>query len=364
MAQDWAEDVKRHVPDADDGVIAGIVRYCGIALQNKDSSLVSFGDPVETGRVRDNFLRKKLALTESDDVLDSAIASVGERMKGVSFKNRVTVYYLLAQHFGKLDVFGGIAGKAMGVTGAGAGIAGAAVAGAAALGAGAVAAVTPTAEPVVASVAAAAPVTVKATPAPAPVYDAPAASGGGFKWLAWLLLLAGIAAAIFALSKCSRDQAVVTPAVDPVANEVAAPAETAAPADTVTPAATAAAPVAAAIPGGDRVTSEMRDGKPALRVYFETARTAVPGALAASATALSAYLTANPTAKVAVSGFNDPRGNVAQNAALSRGRAENVRDTLVAAGVPADKIELVPPAAATDTSVSLDEARRVEVVVR
>ena len=47
MAEDWAADVKKYVPDADDAAIAGIVRYCGIALQKRDSSLVAFGDVTE-----------------------------------------------------------------------------------------------------------------------------------------------------------------------------------------------------------------------------------------------------------------------------------------------------------------------------
>src|SRR5512139_980986 len=105
MAQDWAADVRKYAANADDGVIAGIVRYCGIALRNRDSSLVSFSDPSELARVRNNFLKKKLALPHADDALDAAIGAVGERMKGDRTRNRVTVYYLLAEHFGKLDSF-------------------------------------------------------------------------------------------------------------------------------------------------------------------------------------------------------------------------------------------------------------------
>ena len=47
MAEDWYADVKKYVPGADTNVVAAIVRYCGIALQNRDSSLVSFSDPAE-----------------------------------------------------------------------------------------------------------------------------------------------------------------------------------------------------------------------------------------------------------------------------------------------------------------------------
>jgi hypothetical protein len=105
MAEDWAADVKKYVPDADDAAIKGIVRHCGIALQKRDSSLVSFSDKTELDRVREGFLKKKLALTDSDADLDAALAEVGQTLKDDRTKNRVTVYYLLADKYGKLDLF-------------------------------------------------------------------------------------------------------------------------------------------------------------------------------------------------------------------------------------------------------------------
>ena len=103
MAEDWVAHVKKYVPDANDKAITGIIKYCGIALHKQDSAMVAFHDKEEVGRVRDHFLKKKLALTESDADLDKAIAAVGEKMKGDHSKQRVTAYYLLAQHFGKLE---------------------------------------------------------------------------------------------------------------------------------------------------------------------------------------------------------------------------------------------------------------------
>ena len=46
-----------------------------------------------------------LGLTMTDAELDGAIASIGETIKADRTKNRVTVYYLLADHFGKLSAF-------------------------------------------------------------------------------------------------------------------------------------------------------------------------------------------------------------------------------------------------------------------
>ena len=105
MATDWAADVKKYDAKADQTAIAGIVRYCGIALRNRGSALVSFSDKAETDRVRNNFLKKKLGLTQADSVLDAAIAKVGEQMKADRTKNRVTVYYLLAADLGQLGQF-------------------------------------------------------------------------------------------------------------------------------------------------------------------------------------------------------------------------------------------------------------------
>jgi hypothetical protein len=105
VGTDWAADVIRYVPNADEKAIAGIVRHCGIALRNRDSSLVSFSDKAEVDRVRESFLKKKLGLTAPDEKLDEAITAVGEIMKGDRTRNRVTVYYLLADRFGKLSDF-------------------------------------------------------------------------------------------------------------------------------------------------------------------------------------------------------------------------------------------------------------------
>ena len=98
----YVADIKKYTSSVNEAAVAGIVRHCGIALRSKDSSLVAATDPDELKTVRESWLKKKLTLTEGDTALDKAIQGVMTKMKGERAKHRVTVYYLLAEHYGKL----------------------------------------------------------------------------------------------------------------------------------------------------------------------------------------------------------------------------------------------------------------------
>lgn len=371
MAEDWLADVRKYVADADETVVSAIVKYLGIALRNRDSSLVSFSDKTETDRVRENFLKKKLGLTHDDAALDAAIADVGARMKEDRTKNRVTVYYLLAQHFGLLSLFGGAAG-ATGAVGAAGAAAGLAAAGGLAGGSAAgdvgrddeAAAAVPLAAAgltgAAATPAAAAPPPAAPSVAPAPSAAAPQSAyssgqsekdGGGMGWLPWLLLLLVLAALLFfGLRYCSKQETAVAPATDDTAiSETVAPA--------------APAPVVA-IPEGAGVVAADREGKPMLTVYFDTGKSEVSNDLTTASSAVKTYLDGNPAATLAVSGYNDPTGNAAANAELSKNRAQSVKAALEKLGFAADKVVLEKPAEATTTGTDNSAARRVEVTVK
>ena len=90
-------------PDMD--LLTKVTVGLGPSIYNADSSTVSGSDAKELATVKNNFLIKKLGLSESDD-LDGAIASVMETY-GQSNRNkyRVVVYYLLMQHFKKESVY-------------------------------------------------------------------------------------------------------------------------------------------------------------------------------------------------------------------------------------------------------------------
>jgi hypothetical protein len=79
---------------------------------------------------------------------------------------------------------------------------------------------------------------------------------------------------------------------------------------------------------------------PMLRVFFDSGKTEVAPEFADKAKALVAYLQGNPDAKAVISGFNDPTGDPAKNAELSKHRAEAVQTALVAAGVPIERTAL------------------------
>ena len=66
---------------------------------------MSASDKTELNLLRDGFLKKKLALTAADPILDAVIGEVMQKMAGERNKSRVTVCYLLADKFGKLDAF-------------------------------------------------------------------------------------------------------------------------------------------------------------------------------------------------------------------------------------------------------------------
>ncbi len=138
--------------------------------------------------------------------------------------------------------------------------------------------------------------------------------------------------------------AVVLPAVVVPAVPAPAPVATPTPAPAVAP--VAAVPMA----------------KPMATLYFATGKFDVPADTNTLLTDVVAYLKTNTASKAVISGYNDPRGNAAANAELSKNRAKMTRESLKAAGIDEARIEMRKPG---DTNLGGDpkEARRVEVTV-
>lgn len=219
--------------------------------------------------------------------------------------------------------------------------------------------------------------------------DTAVAEGGSLmKWLPWLA--AGIAA-LFVLSYCNKGGDIAKQNSDNAkANATAAasaPAAPAAPVEakvapvTMSPAdaaattanaakaaaatADAAKATAEAIPTGAGLVSYMANGMPALKVYFDTGKTEVATDFSEKSKDIMAYLKDNTGAKAIVSGYNDPTGNAAANAELSKNRAKGVAAALKTAGIAEDRVLLEKPASTTaGAALSNQEARRVEVTIR
>jgi outer membrane protein OmpA-like peptidoglycan-associated protein len=112
---------------------------------------------------------------------------------------------------------------------------------------------------------------------------------------------------------------------------------------------------------GSKAAAARATTAPLTRVYFELGKAELP---ADAAAALVPYAkSAREGRVVAVSGYHDASGDAASNEELAKRRAIAVRDALVGAGAPADRIELRKPALATGDG-DAREARRVEITLQ
>ncbi len=106
LIAEYAEDLKNKcgvTPDMD--LLTKVTIGCGPSIYNPDASTVAGTQKSELVTVKTNFLKKKLGLTDSQD-LDGAIDKVIDQY-GRSERNkyRAVVYYLLVKHFGKESVY-------------------------------------------------------------------------------------------------------------------------------------------------------------------------------------------------------------------------------------------------------------------
>lgn len=107
MSTKYDENVKAVCNKFEEKAVEGLVKHLGIALRTtKDAATVACSDKSELNRIRDGFMKKKLALKDSDPDLEKALQEVCEKMgKGNKSKCRVAFYYLLAEKYGKISDF-------------------------------------------------------------------------------------------------------------------------------------------------------------------------------------------------------------------------------------------------------------------
>lgn len=103
-------------------------------------------------------------------------------------------------------------------------------------------------------------------------------------------------------------------------------------------------------------------------VLFASDRSEIPGAEMVNIAAVANYMKQHAGVFVRLDGHADPRGTDAYNVALSQRRVDAVRDALVQAGVPAERITTVAsgegrPMCTEQTEECFQARRRVEVYV-
>ncbi len=89
----------------DMALLTKVVIGLGPAVYNADASKVAGSDQSELDTIKNNFLIRKLGLSEGD-ALDAAIDKVIETYgRSNRDKHRAVVYYMLTVHFNKQSVY-------------------------------------------------------------------------------------------------------------------------------------------------------------------------------------------------------------------------------------------------------------------
>ncbi len=89
--------------DAD--LLDKVTTGCGPAIYNADAATVAASDDAELETVKNNFLIKKLGLTESDDMIDAIKEVCNQIGSSVPNKYRAVVYYMLTKKYGKENIY-------------------------------------------------------------------------------------------------------------------------------------------------------------------------------------------------------------------------------------------------------------------
>ena len=102
----YADDLKTKcgmTPDMD--LLTKVTIGCGPAIYNADAATVAAGQEHELETVKDNFLIKKLGLSDGPQLMDAINQCIETYGKSERNKYRAVIYYMLTKHFGKESVY-------------------------------------------------------------------------------------------------------------------------------------------------------------------------------------------------------------------------------------------------------------------
>ncbi len=102
----YADDLRNKCgmePDMD--LLSKVTIGCGPAIYNADASTVAAGQAHELETVKDNFLIKKLGLSDGPALMDAINQVIDTYGRSERNKYRAVVYYMLTKHFGKESAY-------------------------------------------------------------------------------------------------------------------------------------------------------------------------------------------------------------------------------------------------------------------
>lgn len=107
LIRKYAEDLRTKCgmePDMD--LLTKVTIGCGPSIYDADAETVASSQPGELETVRNNFLIRKLGLTDGPELTEAIDAVIETYGKSERNKYRPVVYYMLTKHFGKEAVYG------------------------------------------------------------------------------------------------------------------------------------------------------------------------------------------------------------------------------------------------------------------
>ena len=107
LIKKYADDLKNKCGmDPDMDLLSKVTIGCGPAIYNADASTVANSQEHELETVKNNFLIKKLGLSNGPELMDGINKAIETYGKSETNKYRAVVYYMLTKHFGKESVYG------------------------------------------------------------------------------------------------------------------------------------------------------------------------------------------------------------------------------------------------------------------
>ena len=102
----YAADIKdKFGESADMDLLTKVTIGLGPSIYNLDASKVSGGDEKEVETVKNNYLVKKLGLSDSPDLMDAVKSVLDKYGSSNKNKHRAVVYYMLCRHFKKASIY-------------------------------------------------------------------------------------------------------------------------------------------------------------------------------------------------------------------------------------------------------------------